>query len=106
MTFLTFVFRSSLTDDLNASLINGANKGSALVSIRKANLLEVYYDRSRRVGKDKADLFLAEFETYLIRFLSKPTFEVAVPNIGCRHSRPSGVLLTAEHHEMDKVKLE
>ncbi|MDR0999511.1 MAG: PIN domain-containing protein [Clostridiales bacterium] len=105
--------------DVVANIINDANVGEASISMHKANLLEVYYERRRVVGKVKADLFLTEFKKqpitiipdisdalfeeagrlkslYKISFAD--TFALAAASIS------GGIFLTADHHEMDKVE--
>jgi PIN domain nuclease of toxin-antitoxin system len=105
--------------DVVANIINDANVGEASISIHKANLLEVYYDLRRVVGKVEADLFLTEFKKQpitiipdisdalfeeagrlksLYRISFADTFALAAASIS------GGMVLTADHHEMDKVE--
>jgi PIN domain nuclease of toxin-antitoxin system len=105
--------------DIVADIMNEANDGAVEISMHKANLLEVYYERYRAAGKAKADLFLSEFKKRPITIISDisdalfveagrlkslykisfaDTFALATASIS------AGTLLTADHHEMDMVE--
>lgn len=90
-----------------------------LLLMHKANLLEVYYDIYRSGGKVVADKLIHEFANGCIEIVSEisdslfeeagrlkslykisfaDTFALATASV-C-----DGILLTADHHEMDKVE--
>jgi predicted nucleic acid-binding protein len=95
------------------------DNGAAIILMHKANLLEVYYDLYRTYGRARAretlDIILgrpiriisgisdAVFEEaarlkslYKVSFAD--TFALATTSVS------NGVLLTADHHEMDKIE--
>jgi PIN domain nuclease of toxin-antitoxin system len=105
--------------DIVAEIINSANAGAAEISIHKANLLEVYYDIYRSAGKPRADQIISEIKTRPIRIISDigdalfeeagrlkslykisfaDTFALAAASVA------SAALLTADHHEMNRVE--
>jgi predicted nucleic acid-binding protein len=105
--------------DIVAGAMNEASLGMIELSMHKANLLEVYYARYRAAGKEKAGLFLSEFKKRPIAVISDisdelfeeagrlkslyrvsfaDTFALAAASVS------GGALITADHHEMDKVE--
>jgi predicted nucleic acid-binding protein len=105
--------------DVVAEVINAANAGTVELSMHKANLLEVYYDRYRAAGKEKADLFLFEFKKRPITIISdisdalfeeagrlKSQYKISFADIFALATASvlGGTLLTADHHEMEAVE--
>ncbi|MDR1765650.1 MAG: PIN domain-containing protein [Lachnospiraceae bacterium] len=102
-----------------AEEFNLANDGKVELRMHKANLLEVYYYCWRTNGKPKADWFWSELlkrpvsitsensdelfeEAARLKSLYKvsfaDTFALAETSVS------GGILLTADHHEMDAVE--
>ena len=105
--------------DVVADIINAANNGEIDLSMHKANLLEVYYDIYRSVGKGKADEVIAEIKGRPITILSdisdaifeeagrlKASYKVSFADTFAlaTASVTDATLLTADHHEMDTVE--
>jgi len=57
---LLALLRNEPGADKVAAAINAANNGEAEIIMHKVNLLEVYYDLYRSLGKEKADMILSE----------------------------------------------
>lgn len=57
---LLALLRNEQGADKVASAMNAANNGEAEIIMHSANLLEVYYDLYRSLGKEKANLILSE----------------------------------------------
>jgi PIN domain nuclease of toxin-antitoxin system len=116
---LLALLRNETGADVVENIIDDADVGNAKVSMHKANLLEVYYDILRSYGKDQAretlyevaqlpitvipDISDAFFEEagrlkalYKISFAD--TFALAAASVS------GGLLLTADHHEMDALE--
>ena len=106
--------------DVVADVINAANNDKTSISMHKANLLEVYYDVFRSVSKSKADEVFGEIKNSPVNVISEisdavfeeagrlkalhkisfaDTFALATASVN------NATLLTADHHEMDKVKM-
>ena len=116
---LLALLRNEPGADKVAAAINAANNGEAEIIMHKANLLEVYYDLYRSLGKEKSDLILSEirkrpieinaeindwlFEeagrlkaSYRISFADSFALAQAITS--------GGELLTADHHEFDTIE--
>jgi predicted nucleic acid-binding protein len=100
-------------------VFNSADEGTAEILMHKANLLEVYYDILRTYGKVRAretlDLILERPITIIANISDKlfeeagrlkSLYKVSFADIFAlaTASVSDGVLLTADHHEMDKVE--
>ncbi|MCL2776059.1 MAG: type II toxin-antitoxin system VapC family toxin [Oscillospiraceae bacterium] len=105
--------------DLVADIINAANNGEANLSMHKANMLEVYYDIYRSVGKIKADEIISELKKRPITIISdisdglfeeagrlKSLYKISFADVFAlaTASVTGAALLTADHHEMDKIE--
>jgi len=116
---LLALLRDETGADIVAGIINDSNIGTALVSIHKANLLEVYYDVYRTAGKAKADDVISKIKSQPIKIISeisdalfeeagrlKALYKVSFADIFAlaEASVSKAILLTADHHEMDKVE--
>jgi len=73
---LLAMLRNEAGADRVAATINAANEGEADVTMHKANLLEVYYDLYRTLGKEKAALVLGEIKKRPIKINAEITDEV------------------------------
>jgi len=116
---LLALLRNEPGADKVAGAINAANNGEAQIVMHKANLLEVYYDLYRCLGKEKADMVLSEIlkrpitinadisdaifteagrlkASYKISFAD--SFALAQAIIS------AGELLTTDHHEFDVIE--
>lgn len=104
--------------DKVAAVINAANDGDAKVIMHKANLLEVYYDLYRSLGKDQANLVIDEIKKRPIDINSEITDQIfseagrlkATYKISFADSialaqaiTADGELLTSDHHEFDAL---
>jgi predicted nucleic acid-binding protein len=105
--------------DLISGLYEDAQTGDTEITINIVNLLEVYYGFRRERGADYADAILHNIEESIIKIapVSKEVLREA-GRIKAEHSRISladavvlaeacvsgGILLTADHHEMDKIE--
>ena len=105
--------------DKVAEAINAANNGEATISMNKLNLLEVYYNAYRSLGREQADMMLAEFkkqpviihheisdEVFLEAGRLKATYKTSLADsIALAEAAVAGgELLTADHHELDVVE--
>jgi len=101
------------------TVLRNANGGNALIRINGLNLLEVYYDIYRWIGKEKADEKLAMIKKLPIMIQMELTDEVfleagrfkASYKISLADSVAlaeaivtGGKLLTADHHEFDVIE--
>ncbi|MDR0491740.1 MAG: PIN domain-containing protein [Oscillospiraceae bacterium] len=115
---LLALLRNEPGADKVAAAINAANNGNAEIIMHKANLLEVYYDVYRSIGKEKADLILSEIKKRPIKINAEITDEVfkeagrlkASYKISFADSFSlaqalvsSSELLTTDHHEFDAI---
>ena len=115
---LLALLRNEPGADNVAIAINAANSGAAEITIHKANLLEVYYDLYRSLGKEKANLVLTEVKKRPIEINAEIPDEVfneagrlkASYKISFADSFAlaqaiviDGELLTADHHEFDAI---
>ncbi|MCL2225313.1 MAG: PIN domain-containing protein [Defluviitaleaceae bacterium] len=96
-----------------------ADKGTAKIIMHKANLLEVYYDLFRALGKDKADVILSEIkkrsidinseisdEFFAVAGRLKATYKISFADsfVLAQSLISGGALLTADHHEFDVIE--
>jgi len=106
-----------------ASIIKSAfdevDKGIAKIIMHKANLLEVYYDLLRSLGKDKADIIMSEIKKRPIGINAEISDEIFIEagrlkssykisfadSFALAQAKVSGgVLLTSDHHEFDVIE--
>jgi len=106
-----------------ASVVKAASdevdKGMAPIIIHKANLLEIYYDLLRSLGKDRTDIIMAEIKKRPIRINAEISDEIFVEagqlkssykisfadSFALAQAKVSGgVLLTSDHHEFDVIQ--
>jgi len=112
-----------LYGEKGASIVKAAfdevDKGMAKIIMHKANLLEVYYDLLRSLGKDKTDNIMSEIkkrpiginaeisdaifaEAGRLKSLYKISFADSFALAQARVS--GGALLTSDHHEFDVIE--
>jgi len=102
-----------------ADIINQANRNEIVVSMNKLNLLEVYYDAYRMIGKEQANTMLAEIikrPIIIIDSISDEVFREAgrlkasykislADSIALAQSVVlSASLVTSDHHEFDIIE--
>jgi len=102
-----------------AEAMQEVSNGEATAVMNKINLLEVYYDVYRIHGKEQADRMLVEFKKMpctITAEISDKLFEQAgrlkasyrislADAIALSEASLSqGILLTADHHEMDVIE--
>ncbi|MDR1733101.1 MAG: PIN domain-containing protein [Synergistaceae bacterium] len=102
-----------------SSIINRAYEGKANISMNKLNLLEVYYDVYRSVGKEMADQVVTELKKHPVTIVSeisdivfaeagrlKATYKISLADAiaAAETSTSDGALLTADHHELDIIE--
>jgi len=101
------------------SVFDEADRGMAKVVMHKANLLEVYYDLLRSLGKDKADQIMNEIKKRPIEINAEISDEIFI-EAGCLKASykisfadsfalaqakvSGGALLTSDHHEFDAIE--
>ena len=105
--------------DKVAAIINTANNGEANIIMHKANLLEVYYDVHRIIGKEKSDLILTEIKKWPIiinaeitdkifeeagRLKSSYKISLADSFALAQALTTDSELLTSDHHELDVIE--
>ncbi|MCL2398561.1 MAG: PIN domain-containing protein [Defluviitaleaceae bacterium] len=96
-----------------------ADKGKAKIIMHKANLLEVYYDILRNLGKEKADAIISEIKKRPISFNAEITDEIFIEASRLKSSYKisfadsfalaqalisGGSLLTSDHHEFNVIE--
>ena len=116
---LLALLRNEPGADKVAAAINAANNSEADIVMHKANLLEVYYDLYRSLGKEKSDLILSEIKKRPIQINADITDEIfaeagrlkASYRISFADSIAlaqaialDGELMTTDHHEFDVVE--
>jgi PIN domain nuclease of toxin-antitoxin system len=116
---LLALLRNEPGADKVADAINAANDGKAEIVMHKVNLLEVYYDLYRSIGKEKADLILSEIMNRPIDINAEITDEIfaeagrlkasyKISLADCfalaQAAISGGELLTADHHEFDTIE--
>ena len=115
---LIALLRDEAGADIVADAINSANIGKSEIIMHKANLLEVYYDLHRSLGKDVANRILTEIIKRPIAINSEITDEIFyhagrlkssykisfADSFALAQTMVSGSeLLTADHHEFDII---
>ena len=116
---LLALLRNEPGADIVADAINAANNGEAEIIMHKANLLEVYYDLYRFLGKDKADIILSEIIKRPININAEITEQIFTEAGRLKASYKisfadsfalaqaivsDSELLTSDHHEFDTIE--
>ena len=116
---LTALLQDEDGADKVADAINAANNGEVTISINKLNLLEVYYNAYRSLGREQADTMLAEFkkrpvvihheisdEVFVEAGRLKASYKISLADsIALAETAISGgELLTSDHHELDSLE--
>jgi predicted nucleic acid-binding protein len=116
---LVAVLRGEPGADNVAVVLNSAYRGEATVSMHRLNLLEVYYDAYRSVGKMHADKMVVEFLKQSVSINAeinddifkeagrlKASYKISLADsIALAEALVSGgALLTSDHHEFDVVE--
>ena len=112
------LLHDEIGSDIVAAVFNKAYSGKATIMINKINLLEVYYDAIKSRSREQADIMLAELKKRPINInheLSDEVFKEAgrlkasykislADSVALAEASVSGgILLTADHHELDTV---
>jgi predicted nucleic acid-binding protein len=115
---LLALLRNEQGADKVAAVINAANNGNAKIAMHKLNLLEVYYDLYRSLGKEKADFVLSEVlkrpitinaeitdEIFTAAGRLKASYKVSLADAFALAQAivSDGELLTSDHHEFDVI---
>lgn len=115
---IAFLRDEAGADNVTA-VLRSASDGEAIILMNSFNLLEVYYDIYREVGKEKADDELDMITKLPFKIqseLSRKVFSEAgrlkasykislADSIALAEASISdGILLTADHHELDAVE--
>jgi len=102
-----------------AHVINAAERGEVLLTMNKLNLLEVYYDAYRSLGREWAAQMLMGLrkmpitvnsditdEIFLEAGRLKATYKISLADsiALAQASTSDGILLTSDHHEFDVVE--
>ena len=116
---LLTLLRDEQGADIVAGALNSANEGQSEITMHKANLLEVYYDLYRTLGKNKANEVLEKIMERPITINEKITDDIfkeagrlkATYKISFADSFAlaqayvlGGELLTSDHHEFDAIE--
>lgn len=116
---LTALLKKEKGADKILSLYKKAAQGEIQLVINKINLLEAYYDQYRSIGKSIADKTFKNVKESSIEIVSEISDELfeeagrikAVYKVSladsiaiAQASVSGGELVTADHHEMDKVE--
>jgi PIN domain nuclease of toxin-antitoxin system len=116
---LLALLRNEPGADIVASVINSANNGEAEIIMHKVNLLEVFYDLYRSLGKEKAVEIMFEIKKRPITINAEITDDIfneagrlkALYRISLADSFAlaqalifKGELLTSDHHEFDSIE--
>ena len=116
---LLALLRNEPGADIIVTAINAANNNEAEIIMNKINLLEVYYDLYRTIGKDKADEVLSEVKKRPLTINSEIIDEIfdeagrlkASYKISLADSFAiaqaivsGGELMTSDHHEFDPIQ--
>ena len=116
---LLALLRNEPGADIVAATINDTNNNEAEIIMNKVNLLEVYYDLYRTIGKDKADEVLTEIKKRPLTINAEITDEIfyeagrlkASHKISLADSFAlaqaivsGGELMTSDHHEFDPIE--
>ena len=101
------------------SIIESASKADVKIIMNKINLFEVYYDKRRTFGKNHADRLIKAVKQLPIEIISeisdelfeeagriKASYKVSLADsiAIAQASISGGTLVTADHHEMDKIE--
>ena len=115
---LVALLRNEAGADKVAAAINAVNNGEAEIVMHKINLLEVFYDLYRSLGKETADLVLSEIKKRPLTINAEVTDEIfteagrlkasykisLADSIALAQALVSGgELLTSDHHEFDAI---
>ena len=115
---LIALLRNEPGADKVATVINFANNDEAEIVMHRINLLEVFYDVYRSLGREKATLILTEIvkrpitinaeitdEIFVEAGRLKATYKVSLADsIALAQALAmGGSLLTADHHEFDAI---
>ncbi|MDR0948840.1 MAG: PIN domain-containing protein [Lachnospiraceae bacterium] len=102
-----------------AAALNAAYKGNATISMHRLNLLEVYYDTYRVIGKEQAEIMVSEFlkqpisinaeindEIFVEAGRLKATYKISLADsVALAEAVVSGgILLSSDHHEFDTIE--
>ena len=116
---LLALLRNEPGADKVAAAINAANNGEAEIIMHKVNLLEVYYDLYRSLGKEKADMILSEIRKRPIAINAEVTDNIFAEAGRMKASYKisfadsfalaqalvlKGELLTTDHHEFNVIE--
>ena len=116
---LLALLRNEPGADKVAAAINAANIGEAEIVMHKVNLLEVYYDLYRSIGKEKADIILSEIRKRPIIINAEVTDNIFVEAGRMKASYKISLadsfalaqalvlgseLLTTDHHEFNLIE--
>ena len=116
---LLALLRNEPGADKVAAVMNSANNGDAEITMNKLNLLEVFYDLYRTLGKDKADEVLLEIKKRPITINAeisdaifneagrlKASYRISLADsFALAQTIVSGAeLLTSDHHEFDPIE--
>ena len=117
---LLALLRNEPGADIVAAALNAAVNGEAEIIMNKVNILEVYYDLYRTLGKDKADGILAEIKKRPLTINAEITDEIfeeagrlkasykisLADSFALAQAKVSdSELLTSDHHEFDPIEL-
>jgi PIN domain nuclease of toxin-antitoxin system len=116
---LLAMLRNETGADKVAKVINAANNDEAKIEMNKVNLLEVYYDLYRSIGKDLAEKILVEIKNRPITIISdftddlfaeagrmKATYKISLADSFALAQAivSDGALLTSDHHEFEAAE--
>jgi len=116
---LLALLRNEAGADKVVDAVNAANSGEAKLIMNKVNLLEVYYDLYRSLGKETADKILTEIKKRPIEINAnftdeifaeagrlKATYKISLADsfVLAQAIVSGGDLLTSDHHEFDAVE--
>jgi len=112
-----------LYGEKGASVVKSAfdemDNGTAKIIMHKANLLEVYYDLLRSLGKEKANIIISEIKKRPLEIHAEITDEIFAQAGRLKSSYKisfadsfalaqaiisGGSLLTSDHHEFDVIE--
>jgi len=117
---VTAVVNGENGGEMVAAIIEAAYRGETKVYMNKINLLEVYYDKLRNLGKPEADKLITVISkqpVIIVSEISDAVFEEAgrikaayrislADSIAIAEALTSGsALVTSDHHEMDEVEM-
>ena len=115
---LLTLLRNELGADKVAAAINSANNGDVEITMHKVNLLEVFYDLYRTLGKDTADAILSEIKKRPIMINAeigdeifseagrlKASYRISLADSFALAQAlvSGGELMTSDHHELTRT---